>query len=225
VRAASLVFGLFLFAVGIVALLESKLGLSPWDVLNQGLAKHSPLTFGLANIVVGLAVLVLAWALGAPPGVGTVANAVLIGLFIDGLTRVGSVDALADGSLAARAGLLPLGIALMGIGSAFYIGANYGAGPRDSLMLVVSHRSRRRIGLVRAGLEACALAIGFVLGGTVGIGTLAFALLIGPAVEASFWLLGRSPLATPRGLCGSEPLSPELSRIQGDAAENRVERT
>lgn len=206
-RAVSLVFGLFLFAVGIVALLESKLGLSPWDVLNQGLAKHSPLTFGFANIVVGLAVLVLVWVLGAPPGIGTVANAVLIGLFIEGLTRIGAVESLADAPLAARAGLLPLGIALMGVGSAFYIGANYGAGPRDSLMLVLARRSGRRIGLVRAGLEASALAVGYVLGGTVGVGTLAFALLIGPSVEASFWLLGRSPLATPQRLCGSEPLT------------------
>jgi uncharacterized protein len=207
VRAASLVFGLFLFAVGIVALLESKLGLSPWDVLNQGLAKHSPLTFGLANIAVGLAVLAVAWALGGPPGIGTVANAVLIGLFIDGLTRVEAVDSLADAPLGVRAALVPLGIALMGAGSAFYIGADYGAGPRDTLMLVVARRLRRRIGLVRTGLEAVALAVGFALGGTVGVGTLAFALLIGPSVEASFWILGRSVLATPQGLCGSEPLT------------------
>jgi uncharacterized membrane protein YczE len=177
-----------------VALLESKLGLSPWDVLNQGLAKHSPLTFGLANIAVGLVVLVVAWVLGAPPGLGTVANAVLIGLFIEALTRIGPVESLADAPLAARAALLPVGIALMGVGSAFYIGANYGAGPRDSLMLVLARRTRRRIGLVRAGLEASALVVGFALGGTVGIGTLAFALSIGPAVEASFGLLARSPL-------------------------------
>jgi uncharacterized membrane protein YczE len=180
--------------VGIVALLESKLGLSPWDVLNQGLAKHTPLTFGLANIAVGLVVLVLAWLLGAAPGLGTVANAVLIGLFIEGLTRIGPVDSLSDAALGMRVALLPLGIALMGIGSAFYIGASYGAGPRDSLMLVLSGRSGRRIGLVRAGLEASALVVGFALGGTVGIGTLAFALLIGPAVEAAFWALDRSPL-------------------------------
>ncbi|MDQ5821078.1 MAG: hypothetical protein M3540_06535 [Actinomycetota bacterium] len=192
---ASLVFGLFLFAAGIVALLESKLGLSPWDVLNQGIAKHTALSFGLANIAVGLVVLVLAWALGAPPGLGTVANAVLIGLFIDGLVRLGPVESLAGTALGVRAALIPLGIALMGVGSAFYIGAAYGAGPRDSLMLVLSRRTGRRIGLVRAGLEASALIAGFALGGTVGIGTLAFALLIGPSVEASFWLLSKTPLA------------------------------
>ena len=200
--------GLFLFAAGIVALLESKLGLSPWDVLNQGLAKHTPLTFGIANIAVGLVVLVVAWALGGPPGLGTVANAVLIGLFIEGLLRIDAVADLAGAPLAARAALLPLGIALMGIGSAFYIGASYGAGPRDTLMLVLSRRTGRRIGVVRAGIEAFALVAGFALGGKVGIGTLAFALLIGPAVETSFWVLAHSPLVAQQGVCGSEPQSP-----------------
>ena len=200
--------GLFLFAAGIVALLESKLGLSPWDVLNQGLAKHTPLTFGIANIAVGLVVLVLAWVLGGPPGLGTVANAVLIGLFIEGLLRIDAVADLAGSPLGLRVALLPLGIALMGIGSAFYIGASYGAGPRDTLMLVLSRRTGRRIGLVRGGIEAAALVAGFALGGTVGIGTLAFAVLIGPAVEASFWILARSPLVAQQGVCGSEPQTP-----------------
>ena len=200
--------GLFLFAAGIVALLESKLGLSPWDVLNQGIARHSPLTFGIANIAVGLVVLVVAWALGGPPGLGTVANAVLIGLFIEGLLRIDAVVDVAGSPLGVRVALLPLGIALMGIGSAFYIGASYGAGPRDTLMLVLSRRTGRRIGLVRGGIEAAALVAGFALGGTVGIGTLAFAVLIGPAVEASFWVLAHSPLVAQQGVCGSEPQTP-----------------
>ncbi|MEP6976958.1 MAG: hypothetical protein ABI948_02775 [Thermoleophilia bacterium] len=201
-------FGLFLFAFGIVALLESKLGLSPWDVLNQGLAKHTPLSFGLANIAVGLVILVLAWVLGGPPGLGTVANAVLIGLFIEGLLRIDAVVDLAGSPLGVRVALLPLGIALMGVGSAFYIGASYGAGPRDTLMLVLSRRTGRRIGIVRAGIEATALVAGFALGGTVGVGTLAFAVLIGPAVEASFWVLAHSPLVAQQGVCGSEPQTP-----------------
>jgi uncharacterized membrane protein YczE len=177
-------------------------------VLNQGIARHSPLSFGLANIAVGLVVLALAWALGGPPGLGTFANAVLIGLFIEALLRIDPVADLAGSLLAARAALLPLGIALMGIGSAFYIGASYGAGPRDTLMLVLSRRTGRRIGLVRAAIEAAALVAGFALGGTVGIGTVAFALLIGPAVEASFGLLARSPLVAQQGVCGSEPQTP-----------------
>ena len=106
VRATSLVFGLFLFALGIVMLLESELGLSPWDVLNQGLAEQTPLTFGTANIAIGLTVLVLAWRLGARIGAGTVANAVLIGLFIEGLVRVEALADLSESSLATRGALM-----------------------------------------------------------------------------------------------------------------------
>lgn len=190
-------FGLFLFALGIVLLLESRLGLPPWDVLNQGLEKQTPLSFGTSNIAVGILVLALAWRLGARVGVGTVANAVLIGLFVDGLLQLDAVNALADSPLAIRVALLVAGIASVAIGSALYIGAAMQAGPRDSLMLVLSARTGRRIGLVRALIETTVTGIGFALGGTVGIGTLAFAVGIGPAVEAAFSLLRRSPLAQP----------------------------
>ena len=196
-RGVSLVGGLFLFAAGIVALLESDLGLSPWDVLNQGIERQTPISFGVANIVVGLAVLLLAWALGASPGVGTVANAVLIGVFIEVLLGLPAIAGLDESALGARIALLPIGLALFGVGTAFYIGAALGAGPRDSLMLVLSRRTGRRVGLVRGLLEVTVLVGGWILGGTVGIGTAAFALLIGPVVELSFGLLRRSPLAAP----------------------------
>jgi uncharacterized membrane protein YczE len=189
--------GVFVFAVGIVLILESKLGLSPWDVLNQGLSKHSPLSFGMANVAVALAVLLVAWALGGPPGFGTVANAVLIGTFIQGLTSIHTLTALAHDGLSVRIPLLVAGILLIGPGTAFYIGADLGAGPRDTLMLVGARRSGQRVGLVRAVLELCALAAGIALGGTFGVGTVLFALGVGPVVEASFALLARSPLAVP----------------------------
>jgi uncharacterized protein len=194
-RSVSLGLGVFVFALGIVLILESKLGLSPWDVLNQGLAKHTPLSFGMANVAVALVVLFLGWSLGGRPGVGTVANALLVGSFIQGLTALDAVTGLAHDGLAVRIPLLVLGIVLIGPGSAFYIGADFGAGPRDTLMLVGAQRSGRRVGLVRAVLEICALAIGIVLGGTFGAGTVLFALGVGPIVEASFALLQRSPLA------------------------------
>jgi uncharacterized membrane protein YczE len=194
-RLTSLVFGLFVFALAIVLLLESKLGLSPWDVLNQGIARHSPLSFGAANVVVGLAILLLAWALGGAPGLGTVANAVLVGTFIQLLTSIDGVADLSSRPLDVRIGLLVAGIGLVGPATAFYIGADFGAGPRDTLMLVGARRTGRRVGVVRATIEASALVAGIVLGGTFGVGTLAFALLVGPAVEASFALLARSPLA------------------------------
>lgn len=203
-RSLSLVLGLFACAAGIVLLLESGLGLSPWDVLHQGLADHTPLSFGITNIVVGAAVLGAAWALGARVGPGTVANAVLIGLFVDLLLRVDGVAGLDDSALGVRIALLAAGLVCFGVGSAFYIGADLGAGPRDSLMLVLSARTGVRIGAVRAGLEVAVTVLGFALGGTVGIGTLAFAFGIGPLVELSFWVLQRSPLAdpSPRPLAG-----------------------
>jgi len=197
VRSVSLAVGLFLFALGIVFLLESELGLSPWDVLNQGLSEHTSLSFGTANIVVALCVLLLAWALGARIGPGTVANAVFIGLLVDALLAIDAVDSLSDSPLLIRIVLMLAGVLIIGIGSGFYIGAGMGAGPRDSLMLVVARRARIRIGVSRVAIEVLVTVVGFAFGGTVGIGTLVFAFGIGPAVELSFWLLERSPLAEP----------------------------
>jgi uncharacterized membrane protein YczE len=195
-RSAWLVGGLFLCACGIIAFLESRLGLPPWDVLHQGIAKHTPLSFGLANEVVAIVILFLAWRLGSRPGLGTVANAALIGLFVVLVQPLGVVQHLASWPLAARIALLALGLGLFGLGTAFYIGAAVGAGPRDSLMLVTALRSGVRIGGARAALEGTVLVVGVLLGGTVGVGTLLFALLIGPFVEGSFWLVTRLGLAT-----------------------------
>jgi uncharacterized protein len=196
-RYTSLVFGLAVFALAIVLILESKLGLSPWDVLNQGLSRHTPLSFGFANVAVGLAVLFIGWSLGGRPGVGTVANAVLVGVFIQGLTSIDALTHLSRDPVGLRIALLLVGTALIGPASAFYIGADLGAGPRDTLMLVGARRTRFRVGIVRATLEICALAVGIVLGGTFGVGTVLFALLVGPIIEASFALLARTPLAAP----------------------------
>jgi uncharacterized membrane protein YczE len=196
-RLVTLVAGLFVFAVAIVAQLESKLGLSPWDVLHQGIARHTPLSFGLANICVSVVVLVLAGVLGARIGIGTLANALLVGGFIQALTALGPIDRLSDASLGVRIGLLAASMPLIGIGSALYLGAWFGAGPRDSLMVVGGERTGLRLGVVRALLELGALAAGWALGGTIGVGTVVFALGVGPALEGGFWLLRRTPLAQP----------------------------
>ena len=190
-----LVGGLFLFACGIVCFLQSRLGLPPWDVLHQGIAKHTPLSFGLANVVVGVVVLGFAWGLGSKPGIGTLANAALIGAFVIVLEPLHVVRALGDTSLAGRVGVLAGGLVLFGVGSALYIGAGVGAGPRDSLMLVGSTRTGVRVGIVRAVIESSVLLIGFALGGKVGVGTVLFALLIGPSVEGAFAIASRSRLA------------------------------
>lgn len=195
VRLPVLVAGLAMFAAGIVAMLESRLGLSPWDVLHQGIARHSALSFGEANVAVSGGVLVVAMALGARVGAGTVLNALLVGTFVHALDAVPAIGRLAAAPLGARIGLLALGLVLIAAGTALYIGAGLGAGPRDSLMLVGARRTNRRIGVVRGAIELSVLVAGVALGGTVGVGTLAFALGIGPLVEAAFRALARSPLA------------------------------
>ena len=197
VRLTVLGLGLVVFAIGIVSIYESELGLSPWDVLNQGVAEHTPLSFGTANIAIAIVILLVARKLDVRPQIGTLANALLVGTFVDLLLRIEAVQALGDDSLPVRIALLVAGILIIGLGTGFYIGAHLGAGPRDSLMLGITRRVHARVGVVRTGLEVSATAVGFALGGTVGIGTLAFALGIGPAVELSFWLLARSPLVVP----------------------------
>lgn len=207
VRVAALFLGLLLIAVAIVCLLESRLGLAPWDVLHLGIARHSPLTIGTASVVVGLIVLLIAWGLGQPPGFGTVANAIAIGLFVDLLRSLEGVSRLSEAGVAGRGLLLVAGVVLFGVGSALYIGAGLGAGPRDSLMLVLSRRSGARIAVVRASIELVVLVIGFALGGIVGAGTVAVAFLLGPSVEGSFWLFTRVGLAT-----RSEPVAEPVVR-------------
>jgi len=196
VRIPSLFVGFVVIGLAIVCLLKSRLGLPPWDVLHQGIARHSALTIGTASIVVGLVVLVVAWTLGQPPGWGTLANALVIGAAVDGFLAIDAIRGLVVGPMPLRILLVVAGVALFGVGTALYIGAGLGAGPRDSLMLIGSRRTGLRIAIVRFSMETVVVLTGFVLGGTVGLGTLAFALLIGPAVEGSFWLLTRLGLAT-----------------------------
>jgi len=142
-------------------------------------------------------VLTIAGLLGARIGPGTVANAILVGTFVDQLLRLHVVTDVAHDPLGVRIAILLAGIGLMGIATALYVGANFGAGPRDSLMLVLSLRTHVRIRIVRFCLEAVPLILGFALGGKVGIGTVVYLVAIGPVVEGSFALVEHTPLVTP----------------------------
>jgi uncharacterized protein len=199
-RTAVLVAGLAFCALSIVAMKEAALGLPPWDVLQQGISERTPLSFGLANVAVGVVVLVLSWKLGARIGPGTVANAVLVGLFVDLLSSVEWVERLDQAALPARIGLIVFAMISFGVGSGLYIGAAMGAGPRDSLMLVLARRTGNRISIVRAGIEIAVCVLGLALGGALGVGTAVFALTIGPAVELGFGLLLVLRLASPGGV-------------------------
>ena len=177
-RLTQLVIGLGLFGAGEACLVTSALGNSPWSVFAQGVARQTPLSIGAATIAMSFAIL-LAWIpLRQRPGLGTLANAVVIGLAIDAVLL-----ALPDHApLGVRAGEVVAGIALVGLGSALYLGSALGPGPRDGLMTGLHRRTGRPVALVRGTIEVGALVAGVLLGGTFGVGTVAFALLIGPTV-------------------------------------------
>jgi uncharacterized membrane protein YczE len=186
---ARLLVGLWLFAAGVVLGLRSGLGVSPWDVLHDGIRQVTPLSFGVATVLVGVVLVAVALAAGIRPGPGTLANMVAIGLFADAMLATGIASDLDAGPLPLRLAAVVAGVGLVALGSALYIGAGLGSGPRDSLMLAISSRTRARVGLVRALIEGSALAVGWLLGGAAGVGTLLYAFGIGPAVELAFRLL------------------------------------
>jgi uncharacterized membrane protein YczE len=186
VRWVRLLGGMGIFALGLALMIRADLGLSSWDVLHDAARRLTPLTFGQAVIVVSVLVVVGSLALGVRPGPGTVANMILIGVFTDSILASDLALHLGSAGAIARAAGLLGGVAAIAIGTALYIGAELGAGPRDRLMLAVGRRARTSPGRARAGIEVTVLIIGALSGGAVGIGTLAFALLIGPAIDVSF---------------------------------------
>ncbi|MDY7101778.1 MAG: hypothetical protein S0880_11375 [Actinomycetota bacterium] len=177
-RLVSLFGGLVLFGTSMALMVRSDLGLNPWDVLHQGIAERTGVRFGWVVIGVGALVLALWVPLRERPGFGTVANAIVVGLAADAVLAVlESPDALP-----ARTGLLVAGIVLNAVATSLYIGAGLGPGPRDGLMTGLAKRGLR-VGRVRTAIEIIVLAVGWVLGGTVGVGTVAYALAIGPLVQ------------------------------------------
>lgn len=177
-RFSRLMVGLVLCGVGIAAMVAADLGLGPWDVLHQGISGLTGIPIGRVGIYVGLVVLAMWLPLPERPGVGTIANVIVIGLVIDAVLLVLDTPE----SMVWRVVLLVLGPALFGIGSGFYIGARLGPGPRDGLMTGLARQRNWAVAPVRTGIELTALAIGWVLGGTAGLGTILFAVAIGPLV-------------------------------------------
>jgi uncharacterized membrane protein YczE len=174
-RLVQLLVGLFLYGWSMAMMVRSGLGLDPWDVFHFGLARHVPLSFGQVTIVVGALVL-LAWIpLRQRPGIGTVANIFVIGLSADFGLSVMSQPA----HLLGRSALLVGGVVLNGLAGALYVGAHLGPGPRDGLWVAITRRYGLSIRLVRTVIELTVLAIGWLMGGTVGVGTVLYALSIG----------------------------------------------
>lgn len=177
-----LALGLIAYGVSMVMMLQSRLGLMPWDVLHQGLAVQGGWQMGRVTVAVSFVVLLLWIPIRQKPGFGTVANAIVIGLVFDAVNGwVG--DRLLDATLATRATLLLGGIALNGAATAAYLGAHLGPGPRDGLMTGLVERSGHSVRLVRTLVEGSVMLGGYLLGGTFGVGTVAYMLLIGPLIQ------------------------------------------
>lgn len=197
-RLGKLLVGLVLFALGVTMTVQAELGLAPWDVLHSAVSHLSGLGFGTASVLVSALVLVLAMILGTRPGIGTVLNTLLIGAVIEVLLRIGFLGSAERWPWAPRLLLLVGGLAVIGVGSALYIGTHLGSGPRDSLMLAVHRRLRAPIFLARTLTEGSAFVLGWLFGGAVGVGTVVSVVLIGPMVHGSFRLLRQTPLRPTR---------------------------
>ncbi len=188
-RLAALLAGLALFGAGEALLVAAELGNSPWTVLAEGAGEQTGVGVGVATVVIS-AIVLLTWIpLRQAPGLGTVLNAALVGVALD-LTLL-ALPPLEH--LAVRWAALVAGIALVAVGSGAYLAARLGPGPRDGLMTGLHRRTGVSIRAVRTGIELSAVAVGAVLGGTVGVGTLAFALLIGPGVQRALGVLSPVP--------------------------------
>jgi uncharacterized membrane protein YczE len=189
-RTAQLLVGLVLYGVSMAFMVESGLGLNPWDVFHQGVSKATGLSFGWVVLLTGIPVLLLWIPLRQRPGVGTVANLVIIGFAADAALAL----LAPGGSWPVRITYLAGGLLLNAAATALYIGADLGPGPRDGLMTgIVGRFPRLSIRLVRTAIEVTVLAVGFVLGGTVGVGTVAYALAIGPLVQLFMPLFALRP--------------------------------
>lgn len=178
-RLIQLLLGLAVFGLAVAMIVRADLGLDPWNVLNEGVAERTPLSYGVVMILIGAVVLLLWLPLRQKPGLGTLANVLLIGVFADlGLAWI--PEGL---SLPIRIPLLVSGVVLTGLATGAYVGAGLGPGPRDGLMTGVVARTGWPVKYVRTGIEIAVVAVGWLLGGTVGLGTVLFALTIGPLVH------------------------------------------
>jgi uncharacterized membrane protein YczE len=191
IRGSALLLGLFGYGFSMAMMVRAELGLDPWDVFHQGLALRTPMSIGLASAVVGVAVL-LAWIpLRNRPGVGTLANVIVIAVTVDAGMAILHVPT----SLPVRIAMMVGAIVLNAISTVLYIGAGLGPGPRDGLMTGLVVRTGLSVRLIRTTIEATVLTVGWLLGGTVGVGTVLYAFGIGPLVQFFVRITPNSVLA------------------------------
>jgi uncharacterized membrane protein YczE len=184
-RIAQLLIGLVFYGIAIAMMIRAGIGVAPWDVLSQGLAIQTGLGFGVLTIIIGVVVLLLWIPIRQKPGIGTVLNVLLIGPAAD----LGLAVIPPQTELGLQLLLFAGGLALLAVATGLYIGARMGPGPRDGLMTGIHARFGVKIWIVRTSIEVVVLSAGWILGGNVGLGTVAFALLIGPMVNVTIPLL------------------------------------
>jgi uncharacterized membrane protein YczE len=187
-RLPGLVFGLILFGLGIALMAEAGLGLGPWEAFHQGLGRSTGHEIGTISVLLGIPILLLWWPLGERPGIGTLLNVVLIGT----ATNIGIALFPSAVGLGAQLGMMLAGLLTIGLGSGLYLAADLGAGPRDGLMTGIHHRFGWSIRRARTLVEVTVLALGWLLGGSIGLGTLAFAVGIGPLVQFFLGMFDRT---------------------------------
>ena len=210
-----LLAGLVVFSAGLTMMIRADLGLSPWDVLHDAISGLTLLTFGQVVVLLSLVVVGIAWTLGVRPGPATVVNSILVGVVTDAMLASGVLDGLSSGPLLPRLGVLIAGVTTIALGTATYITADLGAGPRDGLMLGIARRASRSAGGARTAIEATVLIAGVALGGSIGLGTAVFVVAIGPAINAAFRLFGMEPARRKRPL----PDRGRDVRTEGEEAE------
>ncbi len=186
-RLFRLMFGLFLYALGIILTIKANIGFAPWDVFHVGLADTINVTLGIASIYAAFGIIAITLIMGEKLGLGTVLNMFAIGLFIDLIMYLNLVPT--GSNIIISLMMLLAGLVIISLASYYYIGSGFGAGPRDSLMVGLSRKTKLPIGLCRGIIELLAVTVGWRLGGQVGIGTIIAALAIGPIVQYTFKLL------------------------------------
>ncbi|MDO5717794.1 MAG: hypothetical protein Q4P34_02325 [Tissierellia bacterium] len=190
-RLIGLLFGLFLYAVGIVMTVNAEIGYAPWEVFHKGIANVTIFSFGMASICVGLVLLLFDYLMGEAIGIGTILNIILVGTFIDIIMYFGLIPK--PENLFFRLIIFFLGFFVIAFASYFYIKAGFGAGPRDSAMVALHRKTNLPIGICRSGIEITVTLLGYILGGPVGMGTVLSALIAGFVIQTVFGFLNFDP--------------------------------
>ena len=190
-RLFRLVFGLFLYALGIALTINAHIGYAPWDVFHAGLGKALGLTIGTASILAGFVIIAITALMGEKIGLGTILNMLLIGMFLDVILASETIPVMDSMPL----GVLMLigGLFVISLASYFYIGSCFGTGPRDGLMVALTRKLKLPIGVIRSAIEVSAIVLGWALGGMAGVGTLLSGGLIGLCIQSTFRVLHFDP--------------------------------